>query len=454
MPHSARFPERPPAEHAGHQPAMQPVPQRRSCQHDSRNGRGVVGNHNLYELPYLYPWLEHECGVPQVGVIDCNATWRIVEARAACRLRVGIQGLDEQCFSSEALKMNPGWISRGQIEKRSLAAARCIFGAMAAAILGLTAGTAVAQVPIFVSHQAAPDGYTLHESIDLGGHVANHDGSGAMYDTLVNQQSGPRILGETYELRALPNTKNTLVDHLKAFTSGLGGDPNDVAKLDFSKGKLYDFSGLFRRDRQYFDYNLLGNPNLPPGQSIPIGPAAAPTGSYAWPQETQSPFLNNSVRRMTDTKLTLLPLSKVTFRAGYSQNVFQGPSLTPSGYQVAGAYDLLLQEYQRNSTDDWTGSVEWKPVSRTRLTYEEQVTHYKGDSYYSLAPQYFNLQEADGFRVAVLQNYDNPINQAVGITCNAGVGAASIYPAQTPNGLPIVDPACNVITSYSRFQPP
>jgi len=100
--------------------------------------------------------------------------------------------------------MNPGWISRQLSEKHSLAA-RCIVGGMAAAILGLTAGTAVAQLPIFVSHQTAPDGYTLHESIDLGGHVANIDGSGAMYDTLVNQQSGPRILGETYELRALPN---------------------------------------------------------------------------------------------------------------------------------------------------------------------------------------------------------------------------------------------------------
>ncbi len=349
--------------------------------------------------------------------------------------------------------MNPGWISRRLSEKHSLAAARCMVGSMAAAILGLTAGTAVAQLPIFASHQTAPDGYTLHESIDLGGHVANIDGSGAMYDTLVNLQSGPRILGETFELRALPDTKNTLIDHLKAFTSGLGGDPYNIAKLDFSKGKLYDFSGLFRRDRQYFDYNLLANPNLPPGQSIPIGPAATPTGSYAWPQVTESPFMFNTVRRMTDTNVTLFPLSKVTFRAGYSQNVFEGPSQSPSGYQFAGSYDVLLREYQRNSTDDWTGSVEWKPVSRTRLTYEEQVTHYKGDSYFSMAPQYFNLQEANGYKVAVLQNYDNPINKPVGVTCNAGVGAASIYPAQTPNGLPIVDPTCNVIASYSRYQP-
>ena len=346
--------------------------------------------------------------------------------------------------------MNPRWIFRLLSEKHSLAAARCIAGGIAVAILGLTAGTAVAQIPIFVSNQAPPDGYTLHESIDLGGHVANIDGSGAMYDTLVNQQSGPRIMGETFELRALPNTKNTLVDYLKAFTTGLGGDPYNVAKLDFSKGKLYEFSGLFRRDRQYFDYNLLGNPNLPPGQSIPIGPAAAPTGSYAWPQVTESPFMFNTVRRMTDTKLTLLPLSKVTFRVGYSQNVFLGPSLSPSGYFIGGYNDVLLQEYQRNSTDDWTGSVEWKPVQRTRLTYEEQITHYKGDSSFSMAPQYFNLQEANGSRVAVLQSYDNPINSPVGITCNAGVGPASISPARTPNGLPIVDPACNVITSYSR----
>ncbi len=88
---------------------------------------------------------------------------------------------------------------------------------------------------------------------------------------------------------------------------------------------------MFRRDRQYFDYDLLGNPNIPTGYSIPIGPSAAPTGSYAWPQVTQSPFMFNTVRRMTDTNLTLLPLSKVTFRFAYSQNIMQGPSLTPSG---------------------------------------------------------------------------------------------------------------------------
>jgi hypothetical protein len=145
----------------------------------------------------------------------------------------------------------------------------------------------------------APKGYTLHETIDAGGHIVNTTGSGAMYDTLVNIQSGPRVLGETFQLHALPGTQHTLVDSLSAFSSGFGGDPNNFARLDFSKGKLYDFSGLFRRHRQYFDYDLLGNPNIPPGQSIPIGPSNAPTGSLALPQLEQSPFLANTVRRMT-----------------------------------------------------------------------------------------------------------------------------------------------------------
>ena len=103
--------------------------------------------------------------------------------------------------------------------------------------------------------------------------------------------------------------------------------------MDFSKGKVYEFSGMFRRDRQYFDYDLLGNPDIPGGQSIPIGPSAR-RRPYAWSQVMQSPFLFNTVRRMTDVNLTIAPLSKVTYRFGYSQSILQGPSMTPSGYQI------------------------------------------------------------------------------------------------------------------------
>ena len=114
-------------------------------------------------------------------------------------------------------------------------------------------------------------------------------------------------------MHALPGNKNTLVDDLSAFGTGFGGDPNIMAKLDASKGKVYEFSGMFRRGRLYSNYDLLANPNIPSGLSIPIGPSNAPTGTLAWPQVNNSPVMFNTVRRMTDTNLTLRPLDEFTY---------------------------------------------------------------------------------------------------------------------------------------------
>jgi len=329
-----------------------------------------------------------------------------------------------------------------------------------AILLGMTS-IAVAQnptpanpLPTPETPMSVPTGYTIHQSVDLGGRIASTTGSGAMYDTLVNMQSGPRVLGETLEMRALPGTKNTLFDNLNAFGSGFGGDPNNFTKLNASKGKLYDFSGMFRRDRQYFDYDLLGNPNIPGGQSIPIGPSTAPTGTLAWPQLEQSSVLFNTVRRMTDTNLTILPLSKVTFRAGYSQNIFQGPTLSPSGYQFASSHDVLLQEFQRNSTDDFTGAIDWKPLPETKVTFEEEVSHYKGDSFFTMAPGDFYVQEADGTKAALLANYDS-LTPYSSSSCNANsIGTTPMLSAPpTTGGLPVINAACDVTTSYMRTQP-
>jgi hypothetical protein len=352
------------------------------------------------------------------------------------------------------------WSSQHSYPQRFIAKIHRTSGSMAAVLLLVTASFATAQNPTPAvplpepeTQISAPNGYTSHHTVDLGGRITNATGSGAMYDTLVNLQSGPRVLGESFEMRALPGTKHTLVDTLSAIGSGFGGDPNNFTKLDFSKGKIYDFSGIFRRDRQYFDYDLLGNPNIPGGQSIPIGPTSAPTGSFAWPQVEQSPFLFNTVRRMTDTNLTLFPLSTVTYRFGYSQNIFQGPSLSPSGYQFA-KYDAILREYQRNSTDDFTGALDWKPIKGTMLTFEEQIDHYKADSYFTMAPSDFIAQEADGTKVA-LDDFDSQTPYPTKSACNANsVGTTPYFSAPpTPGGLPVINPACAVVTDYLRSQP-
>jgi hypothetical protein len=353
------------------------------------------------------------------------------------------------------------WFSRQSDELSARRVDDRVTASLGVAVLLLMTGFALGQ-------SATPDapvvqnGYIIRQSADLGGHIVNKSGSGAMYDTLVNIQSGPRVLGETFAMHAAPGTKHPLFDSLSAISSGFGGDPNNFAKLDISKGKAYEFNGIFRRDRQYFDYDLLGNPSIPSGLSVPIGPSNAPVGQLAWQQQRVSPVMFNTVRRMTDISLTILPLSKVTFRVGYSQNIFQGPSLSPG--RSVGKYDSLLAEYQRNSTDDFTGGIDWKPWEQTRITYEEQIDHYKADSYFTLAPSELTVQEADG-TPASLGNWDiasTPATPYPIASCNTGsMGTAytssTIYtilsPAQTPGGRPIINPACDVITSYLRSQP-
>ena len=118
-----------------------------------------------------------------------------------------------------------------------------------------------------------------------------------------------------------------------------------MAKLDASKGKVYEFSGMFRRDRLYSNYDLLANPNIPSGQSIPIGPANAPTGTLAWPQVNKSPVMFNTVRRMTDTNLTLSPLDpRSPIGLAYSHSTMEGPTLSPS-YTIM-KYNALLRQYR------------------------------------------------------------------------------------------------------------
>ncbi len=307
---------------------------------------------------------------------------------------------------------------------------------------------------------AVQGGYEVHQTAELGGRIATISGSGAMYDTLVNLHSGPRVLGQTFTMRALPGRKRAPFDSLTAFSSGFGGDPYNFAKLDFSKGNKYEFTGTFRRDRQYFDYDLLGNVNVP-GLTVPYGLANnVPTASVLkWTQLTDSPLMYNTVRRMTDVNLTVLPLSRVTFRVGYSQNIFQGPSVSPG--RSIGKNDNLLDEYQRNSTDDFIGAIDWKPWQHTKLTYEELVDHYKGDSYFTLDPKTFIAQEADGTPVS-LGNWDSLGSPYPISSCNTGsMGSGytnatnyTIFSApQTPGGLPVINPACDVVTSYLRSQP-
>ena len=304
------------------------------------------------------------------------------------------------------------------------------------ALIAYTVGLAFAAVLLSASASAqeekpketVADGYTIHQSVDLGGRVVDSSGSGPMYDTLVNLQSGPRILSQSLDMHAVSGAYHPLFDDLMESSSGYGGDPYDVTTLRMSKGKIYRFQGLFRRDRQYFDYDLLDNPLVPAGVT---------SNGYTFPQVANSPHLFNTVRRMTDVGLTLFPISKLSFRTGYSHNTDEGPSYSS---QHNGAEALYLQNW-RNSTDTWMGAVDWKPVSKTMLTFEESVMHYKGDTNWGLAG--LGLQLANGMPVTL--GFDNQAPP----TCGDG-NPPIVTVATTP---PTANPTCSGYLQYSRSAP-
>jgi len=116
-----------------------------------------------------------------------------------------------------------------------------------------------AKKPAAVPGETISHGYQVHQSIEVGGRYTKTSGSEAMWDTLFNQTSGGRVLGQSLELHSVNPSKTPFFDTLTTSSTGYGGDPYDVSRLRVSKGRWYDFAGSFRRDRNYFDYNLLAN---------------------------------------------------------------------------------------------------------------------------------------------------------------------------------------------------
>ena len=105
----------------------------------------------------------------------------------------------------------------------------------------------------------------MQQSIEFGGRITRVSGNSQMYDTLVNLQSGPRLLGQELSMR--PMTRGGgLFDTLYLSSFGFGGDPYDMARLRMEKSHWYNFVALYRRDQNYFNYDLFANPlTLNPG---------------------------------------------------------------------------------------------------------------------------------------------------------------------------------------------
>ncbi len=218
------------------------------------------------------------------------------------------------------------------------------------------------------------DGYQIHSSIEVGYRSSDVTGSGDMYDTLVNLQTGPRILDQSLTMQSVDH-QGLLFDDLYLNSFGWGGDPNNALSLRADKNKWYNAQSSFRRDQYFSDYDLLANPLNPP-------PPPAPGGSTPSIPVLTSPHLFATTRRMSDFDLTLLPQSTVSFRLGYSHNNMTGPSYSSIH---EGTEASLLQDWN-TTMNSYRLGVDFRIAARTVLSYDQFLDYYKGDTDYQLNP--------------------------------------------------------------------
>lgn len=219
--------------------------------------------------------------------------------------------------------------------------------------------------------------YEVRQSIEFGGRITETNGNQQMYDSLVNLQSGPRLLGQELSMRSMDRSGG-LFDTLYLSSFGLGGDPNDVVRLRIEKNKLYDFVGLYRRDKNFFDYNLFANPL---NAVYPVSPLIAN------PAYVNSAHLQSTTRNMGDFNLTLFPQSAISIRLGYSRNDNQG-AVFSSLHESNEAN--LLNDF-RTRSDRYQFGVDVRAFKRTTISFDQFFVHDKTDNNQNLNPLFGNV---------------------------------------------------------------
>jgi len=257
-------------------------------------------------------------------------------------------------------------------------------------------------------------GFEVKQSAEFGGRISDFTGSQAMWDTLINLGTGPRLMEYTLDMRS-PNHTGKLFDDFSFSNFGYGGEPLNVSRLRFTKGALYTFSANFKRDQNIFDYNLFANP-LNPATSNPNIPVL------------NSPHEFLLTRRMSDVNLGLFPVGQVRFKLGWSRVVNEGTTFST----VHLGTESLLNQPTLNTTDSFNFGVSFRFIPKTAINYDQFFSHFKGDTTAGLAGTPFTL--AGGIPV----DLGLPFNTAANQPCAAPLVGV------------LANPACNGAFSYAR----
>lgn len=262
--------------------------------------------------------------------------------------------------------------------------------------------------------------YNIRQSAEFGVRIVGIDGNQAVYNTFVNQYTGPRMLDYSLEVRSL-NHAGSIFDNVAVNSFGYGGDPNALTRIRVSKNKWYNFTALFRYDRTSWDYNLLANPLNPfiSTPSVQIG---------------LSPHNFQITRRIGDYDVTLFPQSRVRVRLGFSRTTAKGLSFS----SMHEGTDAQLNQNWETSQNTFRMGVDFRMLPHTNISYDQFLSFYKGDTSWGLDGSFLPNTLA-GF---VPVNLGLVFNLPAGQPCNP-----------TILGTGFVNPACNGYFAYSRFAP-
>ena len=209
-------------------------------------------------------------------------------------------------------------------------------------------------------------GYHVIQSVEVGGRISNVTGSQPMYDTLVNYQTGARILEQSLTMQSL--THQDIFDTLTATSFGWGGDPEQAARVRVNKFGWYTFSGTYQHMQNYFNYDLFANPLNPPSGGTPFIPIL------------NSPHAYYNRQNLYNFDLVVLPTHRISFRVGYNRNRITGPSFS----SVHQGTESLNNQNWDSTLNGYHFGADFRVNKKTTLSYTQLLQYYDGGSTYNL----------------------------------------------------------------------
>jgi hypothetical protein len=192
--------------------------------------------------------------------------------------------------------------------------------------------------------------YNITQSFELGYRFKDVFGDEGMYRSVVDVGNGLRLLSSSLSVNS-KDGHGHYFDEIVLNTIGLGNDNYQAAILRIQKNGLYRYDMTWRLNA-YFN----------PGLTVAGGE-----------------HLEDTIRRLQDHELTLLPQSHYRLHLGYSRNTENGPALTTAqefntsgiGFPVFENVNRHWNEYRVGADLDFAGF---------KLTLQRRWDFYKDDT--------------------------------------------------------------------------